>query len=681
MIASLFPRSNRLSRLGRGLPRLFALALLLAGTLPAPAAASGPPGDVLELPLEQLMNIPIVSASRKTQAIADVASAVFVITQDDIRHSAATTIPELLRMVPGVQVAQVDGTTWAVSIRGFNGNYANKLLVMIDGRSVYTPLYGGVFWDVQDLLFENIERIEVIRGPGSTMWGANAVNGVINIITKSAHDTYGTLVTALAGDREHRTVSARYGAGTGNGTSYRLYLKNVDRGGTHSTGPAAADSLNLTRGGFRVDAGADGSLNLTVQGDAYGGSADHTFTVPLFSAPFTSNNSSPVDLLGGNFLSRLDWLQSETSKYSLQLYYDRTGRDTLIFNERRDTVDLDLQHNLRINGRHELTWGAGYRFLHDHTPGSAVFALDPTDRSDTLINLFAQDEITLLPETLRLVLGTKVEHRTTTGWQLEPSAKLSFTPRKEYSLWASVTRSVRTPTRAEQDVSATLAVIPPTPPAVRPTFVTLSGNEALQAESLMAYEAGLRAESNAGVSFDLSTFYNRYTDVITPQTGTPFPQGSHVNLPSVFRNVASYDSSGGELAVNWQPLEWWKLKGGYSYIRFFGTGVEASPAVKATPGNQATLRSLMALGKKVDFDLTGRYVGENRFPLANGTVVVIPDYVTMDARLAWRPAAGWEVSLAGRNLLQRRHLETVSDQTAVRHEIERDFYGKVSWAF
>ena len=630
--------------------------------------------EVLDLPLEQLMDVSVVSASRKSQSLSEVASSVFVIGQDDIRHSSATTIPDLLRMVPGVQVANVDGTTWAVSIRGFNSNFANKLLVMIDGRTVYTPLYGGVFWDVQDVPFENIERIEVIRGPGSTMWGANAVNGVINIITKNAQDTKGARVTALIGDQERRNLSARYGAAVSDSTSYRLYLKDVDRGGTFGPTP---DSLRTTRGGFRVDSAPAYNWNLTVQGDAYGGTADHTFTVPKFSPPFTTNIISPSGLFGANLLTRLDWLQSDASKVSLQIYYDRTSRDTSVVKEDRDTLDFDLQHNLRVD-RHEFTWGAGYRYLHDNSPGSQYFAPSPTSRYDALLNLFAQDEITLLPDTLRFIVGTKFEYKDITGWELEPSAKLSWTPCAGYSLWASVARSVRTPTRVEQDVS--LLGVSPGPPAI---FVATSGNRGLNSEALVAYELGFRADLNSTFSLDLSSFYNQYSDVISPVIGAPFFQGGQHAVPTVpivFRNLRNYDSSGGELSLQWQAREWWKLKGGYSYIRFFGQGVDDSPAVKATPTHQATLRSMMSLCRDVDFDLGPRYTGANRVPLATSTVI-IPAYVTLDARLAWRPVAGVELSLVGQNLLAGHHLESVTDQTAVRHEIERTVYGKASWEF
>jgi len=445
---------------------LFACALFLcAGDLvTAFGADNGIGTEVLELPLERLMDVSVVSASRKSQSLSEVSSAVFVINQEDIRHSGATTIPDLLRMVPGVQVASIDGNSWAVSIRGFNGTFANKLLVMIDGRSVYTPLYGGVFWDVQDTMLENIERIEVIRGSGSTMWGANAVNGVINIITKNAQDTEGGMLTGLTGNHDNGTLAARYGAALGDSTNYRLYLKQIDRGDTFSDTPGARDYFRVTRGGFRIDSAPSSSLNLTLQGDAYGGHEGNTAGIPTFSFPYRGLLRETAGLFGANILSRLDWLQSEASKFSLQLYYDRTARTTDLAKEYRDTADFDLQHNLRLNDTHEITWGAGYRFLHDHTPGSATFSLTPESRSDSLLNLFAQDEITLLPDTLRFTLGSKLEHSEFSGWELEPSAKLSWTPAKGYSLWASVSRSVRTPTRGEQDANIALIVTPAPPP-------------------------------------------------------------------------------------------------------------------------------------------------------------------------------------------------------------------------
>jgi iron complex outermembrane recepter protein len=663
--------------------------VLLFGLFPAGVAAAGAEteasaGALADLSLDQLLQVSVFSASRKNQTLSDVSSAVFVINQEDIRHSGATTIPDLLRMVPGVQVASIDGNSWAISIRGFNGTFANKLLVMIDGRSVYTPLYAGVFWDVQDTMLEDIDRIEVIRGSGSTMWGANAVNGVINIITKKAHDTNGTLLTGLVGSRERGTVSARYGSAIGESTDYRIYAKHFDRGDTFSaTVPQASDSEQLTRGGFRIDSARGDHLNLTLQGDMYGGTAHKVNTIPSFSPPFSQTLPQQADLFGANLLSRLDWLQSESSKVSLQLYYDRTSRKTtLVQKEVRDTVDLDLQHNIRFAGSHELTWGAGYRYLHDDSIGTVnAFQLVPQSRSDSLLNLFAQDEITLLPETLRFIIGSKLEHNDFTGWEVEPSARLSWTPQENYSLWTAVTRSVRTPSRGENDARISLPpAIPPHPGVPVPSVIVLTGNPGVESESLLAYELGFRGDLSDTVSVDLTTFYNQYHGIIGQTLGTPVPQATQVTIPLLFTNLHDYDSTGGEVSLQWQPRDWWKLKGGYSYIRFFGNDIADSLAARATPAHQATLRSLMSFGRNVDFDLWTRYVGDNRYPLITSTVQ-IPAYVTLDVHLAWRPMAGVELALVCQNLVEPRHLETISDQSVVRHEMERTVYGKVTWAF
>lgn len=675
------PGSRRASLRRRSGRILFCLgmthALLAQAAIPASAQETGS-AEVLDLPLERLLDVSVVSASRKTQLLSDVTSAVFVINQEDIRHSGATTIPDLLRMVPGVQVASIDANSWAVSIRGFNGTFANKLLVMIDGRSVYTSLYGGVFWDVQDLPLDNIERIEVIRGSGSTMWGANAVNGVINIITKNTLDTTGTLLTGLIGTKEHGRVVARYGAELGDRANYRIHLQHVDRGDTYSATPGATDHLQTTRGGFRVDSIPDSNLHVTVQGDIYGGSEGNSTTVPTFTPPFSSTINQDTSVFGADLLSRIDWLQSEASKFSLQLYYDRTDRSRAIIREGRDTFDLDLQHNVRFAGFNELTWGAGYRFLHDRTSGP--FVLTPRSRSNQLLNLFVLDEITLLPETLRFIVGSKLEHNDFTGWEIQPSARLLYIPHKGYTLWTAVTRSVRTPSRSDHDVRYNLAVFPD-PQSPLPVAVVALGNPQLKAESLLAYELGFRADLPQSASVDLTTFYNHYRDIIDPGPEEPFVEGgTQVTVPYVFHNLPGYDSWGAEISLQWQPQDWWKLKGGYSYIEFLGSGKENSLGVKATASHQATLRSMFAVTRDVDFDLWGRYVGANTYPLLSG-IAEIPAYFTLDARLAWRPVAGVELSLVGRNLLEGRHLETVSDLTEVTHEVERSVYGKVSWAF
>mgnify|MGYP001336656060 CR=1 FL=1 len=664
--------------------RHLALAMLLVASLASPggAAEEQTATDLTDLNMERLMDVTVISASRKSQTLSEVASAIFVITQEDIRHSGSTTIPDLLRMVPGVQVASIDGNSWAISIRGFNGTFANKLLVMIDGRTVYTPLYGGVYWDVQDTPLDNIERIEVIRGSGGTMWGANAVNGVINIITKNSQDTRGVRLTGLAGSRERGTVSAQYGSEIGDSASYRLYVKHVDRGDTHTTTGTADDSLQITRGGFRIDSTISRNLNATLQGDLYNGTGHNTTTTSTVIPPFTTDTTQPTDLFGGNFLSRLDWLQSDSSKFSLQLYYDRTGRNTSFIKEDRDTVDIDLQHNLRLADIHELTWGTGYRFLHDHSDGAeGVFILNPKTRSENLLTLFVQDEITLLPETLRFIIGTKLEHNDFTGWEVQPSARLSWSPYKGYSIWTAVTRSVRTPSRSDQDARITVAAFPPAPPfSPLPSFVALIGNRQLAPESLLAYELGFRADLSETISLDISTFYNQYHDIIGNMPGTPFVENGTQLYPYYFTNLNDYESGGGEFSLQWQPREWWKIKGGYAYIRFLGDAVEDSLAVKATPAHQATLRSMLALGRNVDFDLWARYVGANRYPMFTDTAL-IPAYVTLDARLAWRPMAGVELSLVGHNLLEQRHLETITDLTVVRHEVERTVYAKATWAF
>jgi len=657
-----------------------ALGSLLTLAAAAPGAELPDSYDVLDLPLERLVDVPVVSAARKTQSLSEVASAVFVINAEDIRRSGATSIPDLLRMVPGMQVARVDGTTWSVSARGFNGVFANKLLVMIDGRSVYTPLYGGVFWDVQDTLLENIERIEVIRGSGSTMWGANAVNGVINIITKNAQDTQGGLVSILSGDRERFTVGTRYGAGIGSVTEYRLYLKHVERAGSPSTLLASSDTLSVTRGGFRVDSTPREGLNLTLQGDAYGGGSDHGYSLPVLGPPFQTTTSYVSEVFGANLLGRADWLQSLDSKVSFQLYYDRTQRDIPLVLETRDTLDLDLQHNIRLGVRHELTWGAGYRLQHDLTRGTTFFKLDPERRNLNLVNLFVQDEIALVPGHLRLILGSKVEHNDFTGWELQPSAKLSWTPTPEYSAWASVSRSVRTPTRGESEVRVGIAAFPPVPPATQPALVALVGNPELLSESLLAYEAGVRADVGKALSLDLSAFFNQYHRIVGTQVGPPFQDGGLTVVPNYFTNLGGVQSTGAELSLQWQPLEWWKLKGGYGFIRFFGDRLEEIEGTRATPEHQATLRSLMTLGKSVELDLWGRYVGriyQNRM----ATLTRIPAYLTLDARLAWRARPGLELALIGQNLLEEQHLEGISDQSQARHEVPRTVYGKVTWEF
>ncbi len=638
--------------------------------------------DLTERSIEELMNIPVTSFRTK-QPLSASAAAISVITAEDIRRSGATTIPEALRMAPGLEVAKVDAHQWAVSSRGFNDTFANKLLVMIDGRSIYTPLFSGVFWDVQDTILEDIDRIEVIRGPGATLWGANAVNGVINIITKSSADTQGTLISAGGGTEERGFASVRYGAKINDELSFRVYGKYFDRDDSVlRSGGDAHDAWQMGRGGLRLDwRPADANL-FTFQAEAYDGNIDQAYTRVTPTPPYTPfQQNTTYDVRGGHVLGRWTHTISDESNFSVQSFYDRTVRDSAIFEEKRDTFDLDFQHQFPLGERNNLVWGAGYRATKDDIGNTFDISLDPDQRTTHLFSAFAQDEIVLVPEALSLTIGSKLEHNDFTGFEIQPSARLLWTPHEKHSVWASVSRAVRTPSRAEDNIRLNQG-----PGPIPGSLVSIFGNRSFESEELLAYELGYRVQPHERLSFDLATFYNDYEHLRTIRPGTPFfeasPAPPHVVIPLRAGNDLKGETYGAELAANLQTTDWWRLSASYSFLQIQLHPTSNPPDQSSeragegsSPHHQFSLRSRMDLPKNFEIDTTLRYV--DGLPAIN-----VDSYVVMDIRLGWRPTQNLEFSIVGQNLFDNRHLEfvptTVSTQTA---EVEHSVYGKVTLRF
>jgi len=411
----------------------------------AEAAAHAP--DLTELTLEQLMTVEITSASKKEEPLWDSAAAVFVITGEDIRRAGMKSIPEALRLAPGVQVAQFGANRWAISARGFNATFSNKLLVLIDGRTVYTPLFAGVFWDAQDTLLEDIERIEVIRGPGGTLWGANAVNGVINIITKQAKATQGGYVEVGGGTEERGFVGTRYGGRIGSDLFYRGYFKYANHDNlVTATGHEGIDDWRTYRGGFRLDWEPSTRDTVTVQGDLYKGDFGQTLPIPSLLPPFSATRESRDDFAGGNVLSRWRHRMADRRETSVQFYYDRTHRDELLFHETRDTVDLEFQHRFPLGARHDLIWGVDTRVTIDalNKINSPTLVFEPRRRTDHLVSGFIQDQIALIHDRLMLTLGSKFEHNSFSGFEAQPNARLVYSPNAWNRVWTAVSRAVRT---------------------------------------------------------------------------------------------------------------------------------------------------------------------------------------------------------------------------------------------
>ncbi len=559
------------------------LAGLAAALALLPAAAAEAP--LAELSIEELLNIEVTSVSKKPQRLSESASAVFVITQEDIRRSGATSVPELLRMVPGANVSRINANSWAVSIRGFNNQFANKLLVLQDGRALYTPLFAGVIWEVQNPMLEDVERIEVIRGPGAAVWGANAVNGVINIITKHSGDTQGGLAVAGAGTEERAFGAYRQGIALGEDRYLRLYAKAAETDASPRLGGGAgADDGRGLRAGFRSDQAIEAG-SLTVLGDVYRVGAGDTFSVTSLAPPYGAVLREDKAFAGAHLLGRWQRTLAGGDTVSLQGYLDHTRMESpQILEETRNTLDLELQHRLRLGTSQDMIWGLGYRHSRDSITGGETYQFNPTSARTDLISAFLQDEIGLVPERWRLILGARAEHDERTGFQLQPNARLLWTPETGHSLWAAVSRAVRTPSRTERDARVNFLVLPPVPPSLPATQFSMLGNRDLQAEKLLALDLGYRGQLGPRLGLELAAFRYRYEDVIRRTHGTPVVEGAHVLVPFVWQNIDKGETWGGEAALDWRLSDTARAALAYSYL-------DADFFIGDQPKHSASLRS------------------------------------------------------------------------------------------
>lgn len=660
--------------------------------------------EFFDMPLGELLTLETTLVSKKSQPISQSAAAVFVITAEDIRRSGVTSIPESLRMVPGLQVARIDGNKWAISARGFNGRFANKLLVMIDGRSVYTPLFSGVYWDVQDTVLEDVERIEVIRGPGSTLWGANAVNGVINIVTRSAADTQGGLLSAGLGSQDKGTLSLRHGGALEDLGHYRVYGKFFDRGGNRieATGEAADDSWRAGRAGFRMDLQTREAGSVTLQGDYYDGDSGESSDVDLVVPPYHVLEEHTQKVSGGNLLARWQRDVSEQTDFSLQGYYDRTRRDWRYIDETRDTLDLDFQLRTQHLSGHDLLFGLGYRYSADDTRGTSLGLVDPASRRDHLYSAFIQDDIELSPDTLTLTLGSKFEHNDYTGFEYQPNVRLLWNPDERQSLWVSASRAVSIPSRIYHDGEVAGDQNAPGEdgnPLPVPMAVRLMGDRRVEAERLMAYELGYRVQPVDTLNLDFALYYNDYGKLISARLNAPAcqpggdafplclflpPTPSHVEQPVTADSVTSGHSYGFEMAADWRMHYQWRLQAAYTHQQMHLSTPEGSTPFYlegSNPRHQLSLRVSYDPRSDIDLDLWGRYVDELPEMLGSSSKR-IDSYLELDLRIAWRPQRDLELSVTGRNLLDSRHAEYFSDLSDLPLiGIERSVFGKLEWRF
>jgi iron complex outermembrane recepter protein len=643
------------------------------------------PDDLTKVNIEDLMNIEVTSVAKKAQKLSETASAVFVITRSDINHSGVTNIPDLLRMVPGLDVAQINSSTWAISSRGFNHQKANKLLVLVDGRAVYTSIYSGVFWDTLDVPLEIIERIEVIRGPGASVWGANAVNGVINVITKNASATQGALVSGGSGTTEPAFGTAMYGGKIKLG-NYRIFTKYQDYGHLPDpNGQNGLDKWHLLHGGFRIDQTLTRRDTLTTEGDIYTGKEGsiigHIVSIdpPDFENAF---RNSPVS--GGDILARWKHLLGNGSETTLQFYvhnYTRSGPEV---REVSHTIDFDFQHHWAIHGRHDLLWGGGYRRTSDDTEGTIDLSFIPADRVLNLYSFFVQDQIALKPNRLLLVVGTKLEDNDLGGFNVQPSARLAWTPTEKQSLWTAVASAEGTPSRRTNDCFIPLTVF--AGPDGEPTVPTLFGNPHVKSENVVAYEAGWRTEQSSRLTVDLSAFFNSYRHLYNQEPGTPFlsatPAPLHLVLPMTWENKMHGTTQGIELSANLRVAERWTLSPAYSLLQMRlrmdpdSQDTSTLPNIEgSSPRYQAQLRSRVDLAHGLSWDANAYFVS----PLPAQAVT---SYTRVDTQLNWHPAERVVISLVGQNLLKDHQLESNDVYTTVNpSKAKRSAHFQIGWQF
>jgi iron complex outermembrane recepter protein len=648
----------------------------------APPQQQPPQKDLTSASIEDLMNINVTSVSKKEEKLSSTAAAIFVITQEDIRRSGATNIPDLLRMVPGLDVAQINSNTWAVSARGFNARFSNELLVMVDGRSVYSPTTGGVFWDTLDLPLEDIERIEVIRGPGGTIWGANAVNGVISIFTKKAADTPGAMAVVGGGNLDQAFGTVQYGGEIGTASQYRVYLKYLDE--DHQPGLAGqdgGDGWHELRSGFRSDTTLSAKDNLTVEGDLYTVREGQDIgLLASVTSPSVELLETFVNVSGGSIQSAWNHIFSDRSNLTLQVSFDRYTRNDAL-RETRSTLDLDFKHHFAWGQRQDIVWGVDYSYSNSDAKGSLFISFDPTALSIYSFGSFVQDEITLLPNRLYLTVGTKLDRNYYTGFHASPSVRLARPLNGHHTLWAAISNAVRTPAEDDESIRLNYGGFPGS--GGTPVLVGLVGNPDLKNEGTIAYEAGYRA-AFARFSIDLAAYYNDDYDQETVEPLAPVfestPAPAHLFLPTTYGNLMHGEAHGFEAFGNWKVTERWTLSPGYAFEQIhmhLDPGSQDTSSVGeaegSSPVQSAQLRLHLALSPRLAWDASAYFVGRVVDP-------VLPSYTRLDTGLSWKWSEGLSLSVVGQNLLKDHHVEyfdvTGSAQSTL---VKRGAYAKITW--
>ncbi len=638
--------------------------------------------ELLEMTLDDLLDVDVVSVSRTRQKLSDTSAAVSVLSGEDLRRSGHSHLAEALRLVPGFHVARLDANKWSVGARGFSGRFTDKLLVLVDGRSVYTPTFAGVEWSTQDTFLPDLDRIEVIRGPGATAWGANAVNGVVNILTKGAKETQGALIRAGGGTLEYVGAGARYGGVLAEEEAwYRVFVSGRVHGDQDDpSGIEGNDAWHQTRAGFRVDWERSESTTITVSGEIYGGQYGQRSIIPTLEDPFATVLANEPSTHGGHFLARWSQRTDEGVEVELQVYLNRDDLRVADMRDERTTVDFDFQYRFAPTGRHDILWGANYRFTTDRFHNGFAISFDPSGRSDHLVGAFVQDTISLIENTLVLTIGTKLEHNDYSGLEVQPSARLRWSPNRRYTSWLSFSRAVRTPSRVDHDVRLNLAAFDN---GGTTTLLAFLGNDTFEPEELLSFEWGLRWRGLESVSFELAAFFNTYdnlrgfTALAPTQENVPAPP--HTLAASIFDNVMEGDVYGAELSINWQAHERVRLLANYSYSRSTLTNrgitvpLDPETAEGRYPRNIASLRVQIDLAPGWEVDLTTYYSD-------SAPTLGVPSYVRLDVRVGWTPCENLQLDLIAQNIGHDGDTESVEELRFLQStEIETSIFLRLTY--
>jgi len=672
-------------------PRTGALrSLALVGFIALSGAAFGAeiPADgsqqnpLKTLSLEQLGNVEVTTVSREPEAVWKTPAAIYVITQEDIQRSGASNIPEALRLAPGVEVARISSGEYAIGIRGFNSRLSRSVLVLIDGRTVYSTFTAGTYWETQDTLIQDIDRIEIIRGPGGTIWGPNAVNGVINIITKNTKDTHGMYGKGGGGNVEQAFGAARYGSGNGRGFNYRVYAKGFGWAPQYHSDGDNYDDWRSGQGGFRMDLNAGGRDTYRLQGDVYGQGFGERITAATYNPPANTDMSGDASLYGGNILWNWTRAQGEGRDIQLAAYYAHDTRNELNFGDIRNTFNVDFLDRCRLRGQ-EVSWGFTLRASHgNEVELFSGLTFTPPQRTDQLYQGFVQDEIPLVKNRVLVVAGTKVLKTNYTGVLAEPSARLLFTPASTQTLWAAYTHALRTPADVERDFNLSSFLGDDAQNGL-PIFARFSANPNFRSEQLNGYELGYRGLEARQFYVDIAGFYNHYGDLFSEDlVEAPYietnPAPTHVLIPAQFGNGLVASTTGMEVAPEWRPEPWWRLGGSYSFLDMHvkkatnSKDIGSAPTVQgSSPEHQALIQTGFDLPKSVSTDIQARYV--SALP-----GIQMPSYWTGGATVQWAASHHIQLKAVGQNLLQPHHVEFSYDPGPP-VGIRRGFYGEITF--